>query len=310
MPGIGRLNQPALAAQDAGMNAGRDDEGLAQPPVLDGLFETGLGRLGDVDRHFARAGVAGSDHASAMERPDGIDGQVDHGVGRVAFEVQQRAELQDDAFLDLVGLGLEPGSGAAFALKPAGEGSRFGGLDRQGLAVDHFDPLVGQLAESLLNLHLRKDQRRVVDPHGPDLLALGAAADEREPVKNRISPAGIDRGDELDVNRQDVFDGVGEALDDLVDLLEHFGRVVRAELGAGGGEDGDLVAVPFGEAGPLEDPVDDRFLRIGLVAGGAGVSRDRVSAPLEAGLGGERRRAPRRPSRPNRRASSSRETPV
>ena len=63
---------------------------------------------------------------------------------------------------------------------------------------------------------------------------------------DRVAPAGIDRGDELDVDREDVFGRVRESLDDLVDLLEDFGRVVGAELGPAGGEDGDLVAVPLG----------------------------------------------------------------
>ena len=99
------------------MDSGRDHERLAQRPVLDGLVEVGLGRLGDVDRHLGGPDVAGGDDPGAMERPDGVDRQVDHGVQGVAVEVQERAELEDDALLELVGLGLKAGPGRTVALQ-------------------------------------------------------------------------------------------------------------------------------------------------------------------------------------------------
>jgi hypothetical protein len=86
---------------------------------------------------------------------------------------------------------------------------------------------------------------------------------------------------------QNVFESVGEPLDHLVDLFEDFGRVVGAQFGPAGRQDGDLVAMPVGDAGALEDPIDDGFLRVGLVAGNLGVARDRVSAPLETRFGSE-----------------------
>ena len=101
------------------MDSARDHERLAQRPVLDGLVEVGLGRLGDVDRHLGGPDVAGGDHLGAMERPDRVDRQVDHGVEGIAVEVQERAELQDDALFELVGLGLEAGPGGTVALEAA-----------------------------------------------------------------------------------------------------------------------------------------------------------------------------------------------
>ena len=65
------------------------------------------------------------------------------------------------------------------------------------------------------------------------------------------------------------FGGVGEPLDDLVDLLEDLGVVVGADLRPAGAEDGDLVAVPGGGAGPPEDPLDDRVLGVVLAVGEA-----------------------------------------
>ena len=50
-----QVEPPALVGEDAGMDARRDDQRLAQPPVLDGLLEPGLRRLGNVDGHLARA---------------------------------------------------------------------------------------------------------------------------------------------------------------------------------------------------------------------------------------------------------------
>ncbi len=243
------------------MDSGRDHERLTERPVLDGLIEVSLGRLGDVDGHLARPDVARGDDPRAMERADGVDRQVDHRVEGVAVEGQKRAQLEYDALLDLVGLGLEPHAGGAVALQAAGKGMRRGRLDRERLAVDHLDPLIFDLAEPLLDLHLREDERRVIQPHRPDLLALRAAADVGEPRKDRVSPAAVDRGDELNVHRQHVFGGVGESLDDLVDLLQDLGRIVGTQLGLRGRQHGDLFAVPFADAGALEDPVDDGFLR-------------------------------------------------
>src|SRR5262249_1759372 len=79
----------------------------------------------------------------------------------------------------------------------ADEGTRLGGPDREGLAVDHLDPLLGELAESLLDLHLRQHQRRVARGHRPDLLALRPAADVGQPRVDRVPPSGVDGRDEL-----------------------------------------------------------------------------------------------------------------
>ena len=125
----------------------------------------------------------------------------------------------------------------------------------------------------------------------PDLLALRPAADVGQPREDRVAPAGVDGRDELDVHRQHIVGGVGESLDDLVDLLEDLGRIVGAQLGPAGREHGDLFAVPFADAGPLEDPLDDGFLRVELAAqavGELGVTCDRVSPPLESPASGEK----------------------
>ena len=76
------------------------------------------------------------------------------------------------------------------------------------------------------------------------------------------------------------------------DLLQGLRVVIGAELRPVGAEDGDLVAVPGGGAGPPEDPLDDRVLRRCTrgVLGQAGVTRDVEPLPALARLGGEVRR--------------------
>ena len=189
------------------MDAAGDDQRLAQSPVPDRLLEVGLGRVGDVD-----GGLGGPISRGAMTLVRWsirtvLTRQVDLGVDGVAVEVEQRAELEDDALLDLVGPGLE-GDAAAGVLGPARRRrSAVSMLRWIGLAVDHLDALLGELAEPLLDLHLGEHQGGVAGVHGPDLLALRAAADVGQPRVDRVPPARVDRGDVLDVDLQRVVGG-------------------------------------------------------------------------------------------------------
>ena len=61
-----------------------------------------------------------------------------------------------------------------------------------------------------------------------------------------------------------------------------------------GRQHGDLVAVPVGDAGALEDPIDDGFLGVGLAAGDLGVAGDRGIAATESPARGRTEQAARR----------------
>ena len=117
--------------------------------------------------------------------------QIDRRIDGVALEGQERAELENDALVELVGPGGVALAGCTLALHAPGEGPRLGRADRQNLAVDHLDTLVGQLAEALLKLHLRDDQSRVRHPQRPDLLTLGplptGVSCEKTECRQRVS---------------------------------------------------------------------------------------------------------------------------
>ena len=101
------------------------------PPVISRVCPSGqfltvwsrwvIGDLGDVDRHLRRALLAGGDHLGPVEHPDGVDAQVDRRVHRVTLEGQERAELEDDALVELVGPGRVALARRALALHAAGE---------------------------------------------------------------------------------------------------------------------------------------------------------------------------------------------
>ena len=121
-------------------------------------------------------------------------------------------------------------------------------------------------------------------PCGP--LPTGVSC-EKTVCRQRVS----DGDEEPDVDRQDVLGGVREPLDDLADLLEDLGAVVGPELGLAGAQDGDLLAVPVGGAGPAEDPLDEGLLGGLLALGHLGVAGDVVALPLEARTRGRSRPA-------------------
>ena len=103
--------------------------------------------------------LARGDHAGPVQALDGIGREVDGGVEGVAVEGQQGAELECDAFLELLGLGLEAEarrrSRAACRRCSRAAPSR---LDREGLAVDHLQLLLRQEPEALEELHLGQDE--------------------------------------------------------------------------------------------------------------------------------------------------------
>ena len=109
-----------------GLDAGRDQQGLAQRPVLDRLVQAGLETsgtsivisLGPISR-----GAITWVRWNVLDR---VDRQVDGRVERVAVEGQQRAEPEGDPFLELVGLGLEAEPGGALALHAAGVAAGLG----------------------------------------------------------------------------------------------------------------------------------------------------------------------------------------
>ena len=79
---------------------------------------------------------------------------------------------------------------------------------------------------------------------------------------------------------------LGEPFDDVVHLLEDLGRVVGDERGMVGPEGRRTVPVPVRNPGPEEDPVDQGFLRRGLVVLDAGVAEMSHFCNLKLGLPG------------------------
>src|SRR4051794_29419873 len=99
--GDAEVHEAGLRLEDARLDPGRDQQGLADRPALDRLVEPGLDDLGDVDVHLARADLARGDHAGPVEVLDRVGRQLDGGVEGVAVVRQQRAQAEVDPLLEL-----------------------------------------------------------------------------------------------------------------------------------------------------------------------------------------------------------------
>ena len=131
-----------LGLQDPGVDAGGDQQGLAELPAVEGLVEPGLGDFRHVELHLVAAGLAPGEDLGSVQLLDGVGLQVDGDLQGVALIRQKRAHPQGDPLGELGRGLLDAQADGRVSLGPDDVIDRRDALDGDGLAVDDAELLV------------------------------------------------------------------------------------------------------------------------------------------------------------------------